>query len=240
MTTLQEKIQKPSVGNFIELYHIDMTALSTEGGHFFFTPSLKQSDMQPPIWRGQQYTPFPVEGEGFETNAKGQFPRPKLRISNVLRLAEGVVTELNELIGATVTRWRVFEENLDNGTDPDSNAHFPPEIFKIDRRSGHNALWIEFELASFIDQEGKELPGRQVLTVCSHTYRVYDADLGDFNYKNVTCPYIGTQYFDINGSAVSKQNDVCSHKFGSGCRLRFGREPLPFRGFLGVKKQGEQ
>ena len=33
-------------------------------------------------WQGIEYTPVPIEGEGFEVNGNGQLSRPKIRIAN--------------------------------------------------------------------------------------------------------------------------------------------------------------
>lgn len=234
--TFQTDIQKPVVGKLVELYEIDLRPLG--GQYMRLTPSVSDVDSQPPVWRGQTYTIFPVEASGFETSGKGQFPRPLIRLSNALRLAEAAINEFGELLGAVVTRWRVFESNLDNGSDPDPDRHFPKEMFKINRRTAHNAVYIEFELASYIDQEGKQLPSRQITSTCSHTYRVWNPETEDFDYTNVTCPYFAPESFDNNENPVDRQNDKCSHKF-AGCRKRFGSAPLPFQGFLGLKRQGE-
>jgi lambda family phage minor tail protein L len=233
-TPFTQKIQNLAAGTIVQLFEIDLTSL---GGTFFrWTPSTDEK-MQPIVWRGNTYQPAPISASGFEMNAKGQFPRPKLQVSNVLQLAEPAVSQYNEMLGCTVTRWRVFAENLDHGTEPDPNAHFPVDIYSIDRRSDHNAIYIEWELASVLDQQGKQLPARQILRSCSHTYRVWDTVNNKFIYG--TCPYSGTACFDINGNSTTSQNDVCSKQFGTGCKKRFGTAELPFQGFLGIAKQSQ-
>lgn len=229
-------IQGSSLGDLVELYDVDLNPL---GYNLIFrwVPSVNPDD-SPIMWRGNAYYPTPILGSGFESTAQGQFPRPKLQVSNALRLAESAVKEYDELLGAEVTRWKVFKENLDNGSDPDQNAHFPLEVYRVDRRSDHNAVYIEFELASSLDQEGIKIPRRQVLRVCTHTYRKWNATTGTFDYTDVTCPYASAACFDKNGNPTSEGNDSCSKQFVTGCRARFGSADLPFRGFLGVQRRG--
>lgn len=227
-----QRIQESNVGVIVELFEIDLTAF---GGTFFrWTPST-DANQQPIKWRGNEYLPAPIMATGYEMNSKGQFPRPKLQVANVLQLAESAVNQYGELLGAIVTRWRVFAVNLDTGTEPDWNAHFPVDIYAIDRRSNHNSIYIEWELASILDQQGKKLPGRQVLRSCSHSYRTWDAVAGKFIYGS--CPYSQAASFDINGNTTTSDKDVCSKHFGTGCKTRFGTDELPFMGFLGIAKQ---
>ena len=88
-----------------------------------------------------------------------------------------------------------------------------------------------------MDQEGRKLPGRQVLKdACTHIYRFPDG-MGDFDYTNATCPYVGTDYFEATGASTNDPAlDKCGKKL-SDCRLRFGQHGvLPTRAFPGVAR----
>ena len=127
------------------------------------------------VWAGNSYQRFPVKAEGFAFT-KGQLPRPTLTISNALGtitsilLTVNATTTGNDLTGATVTRIRTLARFIDAvnfpsdvnpyGT-PDSNAEFPQEIYKIDRKAAENRQVVQFELAAVFDLAGIRAPNRQ-------------------------------------------------------------------------------
>ena len=127
------------------------------------------------VWDGNSYQRFPVKAEGFAFT-KGQLPRPTLTVSNALGtitsilLTVNATTTGNDLTGATVTRIRTLARFIDAvnfpgdinpyGT-PDSNAEFPQEIYKIDRKAAENREVVQFELASVFDLAGIRAPNRQ-------------------------------------------------------------------------------
>ena len=127
------------------------------------------------VWAGNSYRRFPVKAEGFAFT-KGQLPRPTLTISNALGtitsilLTVNATTTGNDLTGATVTRIRTLARFIDAvnfpsdvnpyGT-PDSNAEFPQEIYKIDRKAAENRQVVQFELAAVFDLAGIRAPNRQ-------------------------------------------------------------------------------
>lgn len=236
MSKLVEESTKAVPDPIVILYDLDLTKLG--GGHFYFTPEVDDENAQVLTWREEDFLPLPCEAEGFEMSGTGQFPRPVIRVSNILKTLESSMNTYNDLIGATITRWRVFAKNLDDGSDPDPDVYFPPDVYTLDRKRLHNSVVVEWELASIIDQEGVKLPRRQVLRdTCTHIYRGYDADEDDFDYTKATCPYVDTDYFTSAGQSTTlKSQDACSKLLESGCRKRFPDQPLPFRGFPGVSR----
>ena len=127
------------------------------------------------VWAGDQYLKMPIQATGFAFQ-KGQFPRPKLTVSNALGTITAIllnvnkVTAGNDLAGATVTRIRTLARYIDavnfpGGTNPlgtpDPTAEFPKEIYKIDRKAAENRDIVEFELAAAIDMVGVRAPQRQ-------------------------------------------------------------------------------
>ena len=127
------------------------------------------------VWAGNSYRRFPVKAEGFAFT-KGQLPRPTLTISNALGTITSILLSVNktttgnDLTGATVTRIRTLARFIDAinfpsdvnpyGT-PDSNAEFPQEIYKIDRKAAENRQVVQFELAAVFDLAGIRAPNRQ-------------------------------------------------------------------------------
>jgi lambda family phage minor tail protein L len=142
------------------------------------------------------------------------------------------------VLGCTLYRVRTYARFLDNGSEPDPTAFFGPDIFRVERKAVDNPVIIEFELSASIDQEGKKLPGRQVIRdTCLWRYRIWNATTGEFDYAKAQCPYTGTSYFDASDRPVDNASeDVPSRRLRC-CELRFGKKnPLPFGGFPGVAR----
>jgi lambda family phage minor tail protein L len=189
-----------------------------------------------PVWQGEEYTPIPIKATGFEKNGVGQFPKPLLAMSNITGAGSNLMQVFGDIRGAAVTRTRLYAENLDNGSEPDPLAHYPPDVFVLTRRTRQNANLIEFELASRMDQQGVKLPRREITrNVCPWKYRTWNATTGQFNYADGDegCPYTGASYYDLDGNTVvNPEDDKCSHQLETGCRARYGKdEELPFGAF---------
>lgn len=115
MTTRQD-IQKPAPGAIIELFELDATAQGAASVYRFVNwANPLGGDV---VWRGQTYTRYPVEAEGFELSGRGALPRPKLRVANATGLMGALAIELDDLLGARVTRWRTFVHYLDAANFP--------------------------------------------------------------------------------------------------------------------------
>jgi lambda family phage minor tail protein L len=188
------------------------------------------------VFDGNEYIPIEIDVSGFEWDGQGNsLPTPRLLISNKHRILMSSVIALKNLTGAKFTRLRTFRKHLDDGSDPDSTMLFPKEIYRVNRKVGQNKIYMEFELASSLDQEGVQIPGEQCLRdTCLARYRVYNATLGGFDYSRATCPYVGSTYFTAAGvSTPTASEDRCG-KHLSDCTLRFGNAPLPFRGTPGI------
>jgi lambda family phage minor tail protein L len=210
---------------------LDATGIG--GTKYYFTPATSAGTTI--YFGGIQYNPVPVEFDGVEMTSSGQLARPKIRVANVNKDFLATVRQSNQLLGATITRRRTFEKYLDYGREPDNAAKFPEDVYVIERLTAMNKTVIEWELKSEIDLENVWLPKRQVLDLCSHVYRSYD---GGFDYTNATCPYTGTNYYDLEDTACAAADDICSKKLNA-CQLRFGTNAqLPYRGFPGIGKIG--
>lgn len=134
---------------------------------------------------GLSYIAAPINAEGFETNLKGTLPTPKISISTnpgditALSTIKQKVRELNDLVGAKVTRTRTFlkfldANNFDDNYNPEANpnAYLSKDIYFIDRKSLENKYTLEFELATIWDIQDVRLPSRTILaSKCPAAYR---------------------------------------------------------------------
>lgn len=190
-------------------------------------------DGGPVRFNGYAYQPLPITAEGFEWNGKGTLPRPTLTVTAMELAFLSLVLSEDDLVGMPVKRLRTYRKHLDDGDDPDPEALFPVDYYVIERKTSQNRRQIQFELSVEMDQEGKQIPARQVLRdTCTHRYRWWDGS--QYQYAGVTCPYAGNDEFEANGSPAAPGEDRCGKRL-SDCRLRFGQNAaLPFWGFPGV------
>lgn len=213
----------------VVLFEID--ARKFGGGVLRFTAGTFNGD--PLVFNGYAYTPMPLEAGGFKWDGQGTAPRPTLTLSALNTSLMALIRDHGDLVGAPVKRIRTYAKCLDNGSDPDPEATFPIDEYVVERKSKQNSLAVEIELSVQSDQEGRMVPGRQVLRdVCPNVYRRWDGDR--FNYEGVNCPYAGDACFDRSGNPVAApEQDDCGHRL-SDCERRYPNQPLPFGGFPGV------
>jgi lambda family phage minor tail protein L len=230
---LSSAVQSLAPGDLVTLFRLDATFVGA--GVYTFCQATEND--QPIVYGGIAFQPVDVEFTDLSTNAQGQAARPKVRVANTNMIFQGIINEFGDLLGSTLTRIRTFARFLDDQPEADPSAFMGPDIFRIEQKTNENQIFIEWELSSSIDQEGKLLPGRQILRdTCTNRYRYWNADLGAFVYSKATCPYTGTAYFDALGQATTQPNDRCGRRL-SDCMKRFGvDQPLPFAGFPGASR----
>jgi len=223
--TITSEVQKLEPSAVIELFELDLTAL---GDSVYRFHAGTNEVTQPIVWQGYTYVPFPVKVTGFDTNGRGQLPRPRIAVSNVTGAITGLVLQFQDMVTAKVVRKRTLAKYLDavnfsSGTNPtaDPTAEFPSDIYFIDRKSVETKDIVEFELTAAFDLYGVQLPRRQIIqNVCV------------WQYRSSECGYAGTAYFDANDQPVgARANDVCGKRLSS-CKCRFGAyAELPFGSF---------
>ena len=223
--TIASELQKFAPSAEIELFEIDATTVG--GALYRFHPG-KNGLNANIVWQGNTFTPFPIEAEGFEWSGRGQLPRPKVRVSNVLGTISALVIAYQDLAGVKVTRIRTLAKYLDAVNFPgssnptaDSTAEYPRDVYFIDRKSAETREMVEFELSSAADLAGVMLPRRQIIQ-----------NYCPWKYRGAECGYTGTSYFDTNDASVgSLALDVCGKRITS-CRARFGSNAaIPYGGF---------
>jgi lambda family phage minor tail protein L len=215
----------------ITLYQLDTSYMN--GPIHYFTSA---SDFDTVIvWGGNQYFPLPIDAQGFEMTSKGASPNPTISLSNLYGAGNALLSTYNGLVGAQVTRLVTLRRFLDDGSSPDPNAYITRDVFVVAQKTSHDAGQITFKLASRMDQEGAQIPRRQILRdVCQHSYRFWNGNA--FDYSKATCPYTGSSAWDPLDQVTDWPHDQCSRSM-NGCTLRFGRwSALPARFFPGVGK----
>lgn len=130
-------------------------------------------------------------------------------------------------LGSSATPFQITTTDpiRDRNPTADPNEHFLDEIWFIERKVSEDFETVEFELATAIDLNGEQLPGRQIIAgTCGWLIRG--------GYRGPYCTYNGSAYFDINDNPVSDPaRDVCAGLVRS-CKKRFGEtNPLPYGGF---------
>jgi lambda family phage minor tail protein L len=234
MAVPHSELQGVAPGAIIELYELELNAdqhgLDTV---YRFHAGVNADQTGDVVWAGQTYTRFPVIVEGFEYSGRGELPRPKLRVSNVLSTVTTILAGLPDgLGGAKVTRIRTLARFLDAANfaggvnpfgTPDPTSEFPKEIYYVDRKSAENREIVEFELAAIFDIAGVRGPKRQCLR-----------NLCQWEYRSPECSWTGTTYYNAGNNQVgSEAEDVCGKRLSS-CRVRFGRRELPYGAFPGL------
>lgn len=214
----------------VTMYELDTTALG--GTVYRFHPGMNalKADL---VWQGATYTAFPLEASGFEQKANGGLPRPTLRTSNVDGAIGALIAQYRDLVGAKVTRRRTLAMYLDavnfpGGSNPTANpsAHFPDDVFFVDRKAKENAQMVEFELAAASDCHGVLIPNRAIVAgSCMWTY------------KGTECGYSGGPVATWGDVATSDPLlDSCGKRLSS-CKLRFGATAiLPYGGFPAAQR----
>lgn len=223
--------QSFSVGNYIELYTLDLTAIG--GGVIYWTPSTPPSGGSI-VWKGNTYTSVDLKIEGIEKSTSGTLPRPQVTIGNADNVMTAILTAFgDELLGSEVTRSRTLYKFLDGQPDADPDMEWPQDIFRVERIVSQNKNQVVIELATWIDNEGMQLPRSLVLRdICPLVYRRWKFDT--FQYAVATCPYAGDACFDRLGNVATPAKDECGKRI-SDCKLRFGANAqLPYGGFPGV------
>jgi lambda family phage minor tail protein L len=224
--------QKLATDAQVTLFQLDLTKL---GGDVIFWTNNTNLGTEV-SFGGQIYTPIDMQWEGYERKAKGAVARPKVRVSNVSNGGTALLQQYNGLIGATLTKIKVFARFLDSGSDPDPGQVLQVDIYKVSRKSAQNQLFIEWELRAAVDIEGTQLPKRQLVRTCQARYRRWNAATASFDYDTTSaaCPYTGSQAYDLFDRLTTQDKDVAS-KHLSCCQARFGKTgKLPFHGFPGA------
>jgi lambda family phage minor tail protein L len=142
-------------------------------------------------WKGNIYEPIPIASAGYEKSTTGQIAQPTLTVANVLGTFTQVISELDDLVGARVTRRRTLGKYLDGEPGADPLQEFPIDIFFIERKTQENLMIISWELASVLDLEGLKLP-RRIIT----------QNYCQWRYRGSECGYTGGILYGSNDKPI--------------------------------------
>lgn len=212
----------------LDLWELDLRAF--DGGRWFFC-NQKNETGGAVVWQGQVYEPWPVQAEGFESNAQGAGNRPRLTVSNIGGRVTAAVQQYRQLAGAAVTRHQVSARFLDAANFAGGNPSADPaqEVisrYLVERMVSLTAETAMFELAVPAETDGALIPARFML-----------ADVCNWQYRSPECGYTGRAVADrLDRPTNDPAKDRCSGSL-TGCRARFGRTAvLPFGGFPSADK----
>lgn len=224
-------IQGFNLGAKVTLYELDLTKFGL--GIIRLAPGTAGS--RAVSYGGEIYAPHPIEATGFGLAAGGSLPRPEFAVANLDNSFTALVEQNDDLQGGTLTRIRTYERYLDGGAEPDGEARLPIEVFTLSQKMSHDMEEIHWACAAAMDQEGVELPGRQIIRdYCDHTTREWTGT--KFDYTNVTCPYAGAPR-DVDGNPCAGSEEIFSKRLQTCCYKRFGKTSrLPSRAFPGVAR----
>ena len=234
MSTLEYDFQQSEVGEVVYLYTLDLT--SKGGSILCFTENVVVSGTSRSIVKfgGTSYYPLDIESDGWAVQGDGRQPRPKIRYNNVDLTLLSYVQTYDDLLGADVYRTVTLSKYLDGMPEADHTKH-RTERWKVERKSAQNKAFIEFELASEIDLEGRKIPNRVFIRrTCTRPYRFYLDGEWHQSSLSFACPYDGASYFlrDATPTADPYEDD-CGKRL-TDCEARYPGQPLPFGGFPGV------
>ena len=210
-------IQTLEPGARVELFELDATMIGAEVYRFH-----GYNRMGSIWWQGAEFSPWPIQATGFEITADAQQPNPTLMVGNVTGFITALCLGFEDLIGAKLTRRRTLGRYLDPINFPDGNAEadpdeeFSPDIWYIEQKLGEDKTKVEFSLASPINLNNKQLPGRQIVANCCQWLSIG-------GYRGPYCGYNGppvaTEDDIITTDAVT---DMCSGTL-KGCKFRYGQ-----------------
>lgn len=232
MPQITAEAQKLSPSAIISLFTLDTTRAGGPVLRFVMSSKAGASI----VFQGQTYAPFDVKFEGLETTGIGPFPMPTINVANDTTIIGPLINTYGDLNGCVLTRIRTFARFLDGEPDADPTAFMGPDTYSVDRKAEDTPESVTWELSAAIDQQGKMIPGRQIIaSTCLFRYRAWNTASNSFDYSKAQCPYTGSQSYDINDAPVaSGALDVPSRRI-SCCKTRFGQgAALPFGGFPGA------
>jgi phage-related protein len=178
---------------------------------------LLQSDI---YFQGNLYHALPITAEGFETNSRGQAATPKLAISirdeNVdsLKILKSLMADLEDLVGAKVTRIRTFAKFLDerNWYKPafDSNGNYTGS--ELD--SNGNKIPLYSQLPKEIDPDPNSYFTPDVYFVdrkSTETNTAMELELASvINFEQLKLPH---RILNINRCPWSYRGEGCCYEY---------------------------
>lgn len=231
---LAETMQSLTPGDYVVLYLLDLSPIGVPTTYYFSPSNEDGSDI---VFGGQAYSYVGINVTGIEWSADGTPSQAKLYLPNVNKFGASLVSQHQDLVGAKLTRIRTFRQFLDGEPMADTESILSTEIWVVEQKVTLNKQFAEFALQPLYDVSRRKLPGRVCLkSTCTHQYRVWDSETGQFDYTRATCPYVGSNMFKRDGTSTTNGAEDECPKDLTGCKIRFGEDPLPTRAFPGMSR----
>lgn len=157
LQVVQQDLTKQVADTIVQLFEIDASAPEIGGTVMYFC-NQNEANGSSISWKGQVYTPFPIEMSEVEYLGKGASNRPKLAFGNINGFFSALNVTYQDLLGAKVTRHRVLSKYLDGHASANTGAGLPDDVFFIDMKNSETKQSVIYELASFYDLDGLMLP----------------------------------------------------------------------------------
>ncbi len=185
----------------LELFIIDTTLVDNNklpiSEQIIYIHNYVTEQLTPVYFDGQKYNATPCKFSNNELKGDGtQTPRPLFSVTNAGGYASRILRQTQGLIGAKVTRRRVFAKFLDTESwpsgpplwnAPNINNHLSEDIYFVNRKNSENKKSISLSLVTGLELDGARIPRR----------RMY-ANNCDFLYRNSTgCNYTALPIADV-------------------------------------------
>jgi lambda family phage minor tail protein L len=149
--------------DLFHLFSLDLSPIS--GGIYYF----HEYDVNQVNFNGNFYSSMPIDVDGFEITSKG-LPTPTIKISNIFGTIGALVRGFDGLQGAKITR-TTLKTQPDGFLYTNADVIGLPDIYIIDRPTGHTSISITFELKSIFDLNNNKFPKRTILqSTCPLVY----------------------------------------------------------------------
>lgn len=190
-----------------------------------------QLPAKPIYWQGEEYSAWPVQLEGVESNSDGTAVRPTFTAGNVNGRITALCLAFEDLLEFKLTMRHTLGQYLDFENFSEGNPDADPtqetiEVWYIDQKTNEDGVSVAWELASPGDVGGESI-GRQMTTLCHWCLTG--------GYRGPNCGYTGP-YVDKDGQPTDNPElDECDATLTRGCTPRFGAgNEVPFGGFPAV------
>lgn len=212
---LSADFQKLHIDGLITLYELDAQKLGA--GIFRFHGHSQADDI---IWQGETYGSMAIQVSGLERRTDGKASNPTLTMTNTINGVSGGVSALcyrfADFIDAKLNIIHTTLHYLDAVNFEQGNPHASNECqvqtWFIQQKTSENGHQVSFELSNPIDFQGRQLPVRQITSLCHWCM------MG--NYRGEECGYMGHAMFDEKNQPVTDPAlDKCNGRL-SGCEIR--------------------
>lgn len=158
------------------------------------------------IWNAKTWVGFPAEVEPIR-QSKDEVPQLTIRVCNINRAVQSQIEAANGGVGAVVTFYIVYEDDLTETTN------IPSFLFNV-KKTVANAMWVTFTLGA---------PSPYLKMVPKHKMLKNFCRFGYPNSNDSRCPYTGVTYTTCNRTR-------------SDCETRNGTDVKKFGGFPSIGK----